>query len=431
MTELHPSQLHQQLQMYTRANWSSWGGWLVSCSLLSLGVSLQGGARLYKPWILSASVVSLETGRRQRHTVKQLRENLGDIDRASRLNFQSWVKSKTQPTAQLAVTVGALDANWKPENLITDPVEYINKVQKHVALVGGTGDGKSTQAQYFSTRIGGKVVVYDVDSAKGDWVWVEPADLIGDGGLPEVNKAMQEALDHLEKMRVYRKEVSKDIPQEFARFYIAEEFPVLADCDNAPQAEEFPVLADCDNAPQWIRQHAKVGRKRKQFIMVLAQNDTAANFALEGDADILDTCFVRIRLGKKAQDYAKSTLKNPQLEQWLKAGGKKRFMVDDHPCELDLGLWQPNAIATPETSGGGNDEVRSQTTAMNEFEQFILDWGQQHPGEVLKARILLQASRLFEGMQPDEVRIIFASMADRGLGEVEGNGDRLGWRWSK
>ncbi|MEH2069774.1 MAG: hypothetical protein V7K47_16700 [Nostoc sp.] len=251
---------------------------------------------------------------------------------------------------------------------------------------------------------------------------MKPENLIGDGGLAEVNAAMQSALDHLESMKVYRKEVSKEIPVEHARLYIA---------------EEFPVLADCNNAAQWIKQHAKVGRKRKQFIMVLAQNDTAANFALEGDADILDTCFVRIRLGKKAQDYAKSTLKNSQLEQWLKAGGKKRFLVDDCPCELDLGLWQPNAMpavddANPllQTSSHRDDEARSLSKDLNEYEQFILNWGQQHPGEVLKARILLQSSRLFDGMQPDEVRIVFAALADRGLGEVEGSGDRLGWKWS-
>ncbi len=111
-----------------------------------------------KPWILGASVATLEVGRRHRQAAKLLSESLGDIDRASRLNFQAWVKAQTQPTAQLALTVGSID-DWQPENLITDPVEYINKVQKHVALVGGTGDGKSTQAQYFSTRIGGKVIV--------------------------------------------------------------------------------------------------------------------------------------------------------------------------------------------------------------------------------------------------------------------------------
>lgn len=410
-TSLHPSQLHQYLQMYIRAKWSYCGSLAITLILMFFGTTQKPE---YKPWVLGASVATLEVGRKHRQTAKLLQESLGDIDQASRISHKALAKTQTQPTAQLTVNVG-FDANWQPDNLITDPVEYVNKVQKHVALVGGTGDGKSTQAQYFSTRIGGKVIVYDIDSAKGDWAWVEPENLIGDGGLAEVNTAMKSALDHLEEMRVYRKEISKDIPQEHARFYIA---------------EEFPVLADCDNAPEWIKQHAKVGRKRKQFIMVLAQNDTAANFALQGDADILDTCFVRIRLGKKAEDYAKSTLKNPQLEQWLKAGGKKRFMVDDYPCELDLGLWQPTAIALPQTSSRGNEQDNPNQPELNEYEQFIVDWGKSHPGEILKARILLQASRLFENMQPDEIRIIFASLADKGLGTVEGNGDRLGWVWS-
>ncbi|MCC5623221.1 hypothetical protein [Nostoc sp. CHAB 5715] len=196
-------------------------------------------------------------------------------------------------------------------------------------------------------------------------------------------------------------------------------------------AEEFPVLVDeCDNSSHWIKRHAKRGRRYKQFICALAQNDTALNFGLQGDKDTLYSCFVLVRLGQFGRDHARTKLKDPQLEQWLKAGDKKRFMVDDCPCELDLSNWGTKATVQAENSGRG-DEVQSQPTTMNEFEQLILDWGQQHPGEVLKARILLQASRLFEGMQPDEVRIIFASMADRGLGEVEGSGAKLGWRWSK
>ena len=417
---LHPSQLHHYLQMSQRAKLGSWGCLVASILLLSIGVSLRGQALQYKPWVLSASVASLAIGSGQRKTVKQLATVLGDIELVSRLNFQFWVREKTKATAPLIVNVPALGGDWQPDNLITDPVEYVNRVQKHVALVGGTGDGKSTQAQYFSTRIGGKVIVYDVDSGKGDWAWVEPGSLIGDGGLPEVNQAMGEALEHLEKMRVYRKEVSKDVPLEFARFYIA---------------EEFPVLADCDNAPDWIKQHAKVGRKRKQFIMVLAQNDTAANFALEGDADILDTCFVRIRLGKKALDYARAALKNPQLEQWLKAGGKKRFMIDDLPCELDLSIWNPGTQATnpltPPTATIGGIEVEPLLPALNEYEQYITTWGQLHSGEVLKARTLQQSARLFEGMAPEDIRILFAAMADRGMGSVVGVGDRLGWMWAQ
>ncbi len=196
-------------------------------------------------------------------------------------------------------------------------------------------------------------------------------------------------------------------------------------------AEEFPVLVDeCDNSTNWIKRHAKRGRRYKQFICALAQNDTAENFGLQGDKDTLYSCFVLVRLGQFGRDYARTKLKVPQLEQWLKAGGKKRFMVDDCPCELDLSNWGATAIATPETSGG-EDKVQSQPKAMNEFEQFILDWGQQHPGEVLKAAALSRATRLFDNMQPDEIRIFFVSMADRGLGEVEGSGAKLGWRWSQ
>ncbi|MEM6403292.1 MAG: hypothetical protein AAF757_24195 [Cyanobacteria bacterium P01_D01_bin.116] len=414
MKELHPSELFDRTRDLIIIKAATIG-------LLALSITATATAatspKPRKTWLAGTALGLAVIGCGVKALERDKKESLQDLQLVSSQGWRSLLAQSFLPAAKVSATFNS--KNWTPTNLVTDPVEYINKVQKHVALVGGTGDGKSTQAQYFSTRIGGEVIVYDVDSSIDDWTWIKPDNLFGDNGLTDVNEAMGEALQHLEKMRVYRKTVSKNIPDEYARFYIA---------------EEYPVLSDCENSHDWIRQHAKVGRKRKQFIMVLAQNDTAANFDLEGDADILDTCFVRIRLGKKAQDYARTKLKSSELEQWLKSGGKKRFMLDDQPCELDLSNWgmiqqqQDNQLP-----GNGNRElgVGSEEPQLNEFESYILDWGKQNPDQLLKARIVQQNSRLFENISADDIRLMFIVLADKGFGTTANEGNRLAWVYSK
>ena len=92
---LHPSQLHHYLQLHSRAKVTSWGCLVASVLLLSLGTSLRGEGRQYKPWLFCSSTAALLVGKSQRKTVKDLGELLEDIDRVSRFNFQYWFKNQT------------------------------------------------------------------------------------------------------------------------------------------------------------------------------------------------------------------------------------------------------------------------------------------------------------------------------------------------
>ncbi|MEO0840958.1 MAG: type IV secretory system conjugative DNA transfer family protein [Cyanobacteria bacterium J06632_19] len=415
---LHPSQLHDYLKMYSRAKITSWGCLVVSVLLLSIGASSKGEGRQYKPWLFGGATAALLVGRSQRKTVKDLGELLGDVDRISKYNFQFWIKKQTSPAAQLTVTVPAFDATWQPDNLITDPVSYIQQKQKHVALIGGTGDGKSTFTQYLSSKIGGRVIVYDSDAKPDDWIWLDKNDVVGrKGNFKAINEAMGDDLETLEELVQLRGDRGDKAISGRERFLIAEEFPILVD--------------ECDNAPSWLKKHAKRGRRYKQFVLAIAQNDTAENFGLQGDKDTLYSCFCLVRLGSFGYDYARTKLKDDRLEQWLKAGGKKRFMLDDQPCELDLSNWGiQDTQLPPSTSNNGHQEleVSSEELQLNEYEQSIIDAGKKLQGDVLKARTLKQQSRLFASMSPEDIRLLFLSLADRGVGEVVGTGNHLGWR---
>lgn len=418
---LHPCQIQHYLQMHSRAKVTSWGCLVVSVLLLSLGASLRGEGKQYKPWLFGGATAALLVGRSQRKTVRQLGELLGDIDNVSKYNFQFWIKKQTSPAAQLAVTVPAFDTTWQPDNLITDPVSYIQQKQKHVALIGGTGDGKSTFTQYLSSKIGGRVIVYDSDAKPSDWIWLDKTDVVGrKGNFKAINEAMGNDLSILEELVQLRGDGGDKAIQGSERFLIAEEFPILVD--------------ECDNAPTWLKKHAKRGRRYKQFVLAIAQNDTAENFGLQGDKDTLYSCFCLVRLGSFGYDYARTKLKDDRLEQWLKAGGKKRFMVDDQPCELDLSNWgmiqqqQDNQLLG---NGDRRLEIGSQELELNEFESYIFDWGKQNPGQLLKARIVQQNSRLFEGMSADDIRLMFTVLADKGLGTTVSDGNRLGWMYRK
>lgn len=261
--------------------------------------------------------------------------------------------------------------------------------------------------------------MYEPEGTPDDWQGLQ---VVGKGeNWGAINEAMREDLTDLSNQLKTRTEKGDAALAGTDRVYIGEEYP--------------EIRTKCGNADEWLERHARRGRKGRRFLILISQFDKVAAWGLEGKSDLID-CFRCLRLGKIAIKHAES-LGDEKLVQWLQADSYGRCMIDSEPCQLPA-YELMKAVATgkvdvlgalPGTTTRGEGEVEPPQSALNEYEQYIVTWGQVHPGEVLKARTLQQSSRLFEGMAAEDIRITFAAMADRGLGEVVGSGDRLGWMW--
>lgn len=186
---------------------------------------------------------------------------------------------------------------------------------KHALLIGGSGDGKTTTAMYIAYSIGGDIKVFDADAAADEWLGLN---VIGRcANFSAIEQAMQADLTDLQERTILRGEKGSHACDGMDVVTIAEEFPLL--------------VGEVGNASEWLIKHGKRGRRVKKFVLAIAQNDTVANFGLEGDKGVMDS-FRIVRLGKKAQAHAQK-LRNEALLEWLK-GDRSRVLVDDIPVQL-------------------------------------------------------------------------------------------------
>ena len=186
---------------------------------------------------------------------------------------------------------------------------------KHGLLIGGSGDGKTTTAMYIAYSLGGAIKIYDADAAADEW---EGLNVIGRGAnFSAINEAMKLDLEELQQRTILRAEKGSNACNGMDVVTVAEEFPLL--------------VGEVETAAEWLVKHGKRGRRVKKFILAIAQNDTVANFGIQGDAGVIDS-FRMIRLGKKAIAYARK-MKNDTLANWLQAE-KGRLLVDDIPVQL-------------------------------------------------------------------------------------------------
>ncbi|BAZ19095.1 hypothetical protein NIES4071_109800 (plasmid) [Calothrix sp. NIES-4071] len=198
-------------------------------------------------------------------------------------------------------------------DVITDIVGYWKSQEKHLALVGGTGDGKSHTVKLFINALQGEysITAYDVDFAKDDY----PDCVDIKYTYEDIEDAFTNDMEELENRIGERRELGKKyVPDK--KFIVGEEMPALAE--------------ECDSLGAWMRKLSKRGRKVGLFIGAIAQNDTAENFALKGDASILKANFCLLYLGNKAKVRAKQ-LRNDALLEWLNGASKGRGLIDDKP----------------------------------------------------------------------------------------------------
>ncbi|MBW4600996.1 MAG: type IV secretory system conjugative DNA transfer family protein [Calothrix sp. FI2-JRJ7] len=198
-------------------------------------------------------------------------------------------------------------------DVITDIVGYWKAQEKHLALVGGTGDGKSYTVKLLinALQCEYEIAAYDVDFAKDDY----PDCVDIKYTYEDIEAAFTSDMEELENRIGERRELGrKYLPDK--KLIVGEEMPALAD--------------ECDSLGAWMRKMSKRGRKVGLFIAAIAQNDTAENFALKGDASILKSNFCLLYLGNKAKTRAKQ-LKNPALLEWLDGASKGRGLIDDKP----------------------------------------------------------------------------------------------------
>jgi energy-coupling factor transporter ATP-binding protein EcfA2 len=242
-----------------------------------------------------------------------------------------------------------VDTTPKAIASIPSTVDLLEVVKgKHLLIIGATGSGKSTIAQFLASRHSANVRVYDPDCSPSDWVGLT---VFGrKGNFNEINAQMQADLVELEQCMALRGEGGDSAIAGRECCMIGEEFPLLAD--------------EVDIARDWLLKFARRGRRVKQFIIVISQSDSVSALGIEGDGAIRQS-FAVLRLGKFAVAHAKK-LKDEGLIQWLQAG-KYRATLDDEACQLpDVSGYQPVTNQLPRTPQNP-PLVTAETPAQSDF----------------------------------------------------------------
>ena len=251
---------------------------------------------------------------------------LTDLELSSRVSSKELMMEFLTNKQQITVEITSTPVEER--DLIEDAVNYWINSDKHLMIIGGTGDGKSTTIKYFISRLNDwDITTFDVDYSKGDY----PDNVKVKYDYSSISEAMKYEIEELETRIEMRRDEGKGYSPT-PHLTIAEELPALA-------------LEIGEDVSRWIRVKSSRGRKVLLKLACLAQNDTAENLALKGNVALRDNNFILLYLGRKAIEKAKQD-KDKELIQWLESAPYGRGILDGKPCSIQINNLQPNSSIT-------------------------------------------------------------------------------------
>jgi archaellum component FlaC len=267
--------------------------------------------------------------------------------------------------------------------------------ENHLAVIGGTGAGKSYLTQHLIQTYfpGAGIVAMDTDAAPHEWPGIE---VVGQGcNSKAIAAQMDRDLNELQRRSGLRSN-GKEPGRELVR--IVEELPTLAadiqdDIDSIDWKEVGEKKPE-NSATNWLKRLLRRGRKYKMMVVLVSQSFNVKSLKIEGEGDLRENLTV-IYLGGKSYKLL-STIRDKALrektEQWLKSqvrpalvdvgGILMRFPVPDLSGAQLVESYNPSADdddvidvvgyeAAAKAQGGASKTIR-----LDDGEEISIDWAE-------------------------------------------------------
>lgn len=428
---IEPTELLNKLNDRQRSKVITWT--LIPLITLIIGFTYYLKDYRLKSVTFGSTLVLIVIGQTQNKLYRRLSEELSDVSEVARIKGKERVATVMSPSAPAIINIGEVK-DWEPK--LFDWALFNTKPERfpQIGLVADSGGGKSTTGLWLTTWLDGKHYAILPHKKPDDYPGIPS--FCGGRNYGKSDNQEYDLQEILENKYPNISVVSfvKSLHREMDRRYKLyeqgiEDYPAVN--IHWDEYNAFIRKVNDKSIVSLIEDLVAEARKVKIRIIVMVQSALVEDMGLNGS---LKKSIKFIQLADFATDRADKEDKSGKLKAWMEGligtGDNFPVMVDNKPGIVPHKKYWVNSVAA-----GGDVEVNASPnlpqskldTGLNEYEQAILQFGQTKPNIIIKARDLINNSRLFKGMAPDEVRIIFQSVADKGIGQTEGEGNKLGW----